>query len=250
MKLLDKVVIVTGGAAGIGAGVSKAVGKEGAKVVIVDLDETAGLKTLKEIQEYTPESIFIQANLMDRDNLKTIIDKTVEAYGKIDVLVNNAHASVNKLFNDITTDDLALSMGTGFYATFDLMKHAFPYLKESEGTVINFASGAGIMGHPLQAAYAAAKEAIRGLTRTVANEWGQYNINVNIVSPLAMSEGVQAWKEAQPEYYQKVVDQVPLRRFGDPEADIGRTVVFLSSEDANYITGQTIMVDGGSTMVR
>lgn len=187
---------------------------------------------------------------MDRANLKSIIDKTVETYGKIDVLVNNAHASVNKLFNDITEDDLALSMGTGFYATFDLMKHAFPYLKESEGTVINFASGAGIMGNPLQAAYAAAKEAIRGLTRTVANEWGQFNINVNIVSPLAMSEGVLAWKEAQPEYYQKVVDQVPLRRFGDPESDIGRTVVFLSSEDANYITGQTIMVDGGSTMVR
>ena len=249
-KLLDKVVIVTGAAAGIGRGISLAASKEGAKIALVDFDEKKGLETLEEIKAISPDSIFIKANLMDRESLKDVIETTAKTFGKIDVLVNNAHASANKLFNDITKDDLDLSMGTGFFATFDLMQHAFPYLKETEGSVINFASGAGIMGNPLQGAYAAAKEAIRGLTRTVANEWGEYGINVNIVSPLAMTEGVEAWRDAQPEYFEQVVSKVPLKRFGHPEEDIGRVVVFLASDDTRYITGQTIMVDGGSTMVR
>ena len=249
-KLQDKVVIVTGGAGGIGAGISHAVAKEGAVVAIVDFNAETGNKTLESVQQYSPNSIFIQANLMERENLKSIIDTTVEKLGKLDTLINNAHASAQKLFEDITEDDLALSMGTGFLATHDLMQHAFPHLKETKGSIINFASGAGIMGNTTQSAYAAAKEAIRGLSRTVANEWGQYEINVNVIGPLAMSEGVEAWKEAQPEYYERVVNNVPLRRFGDAEADIGRVAVFLASEDANYITGQTIMVDGGSTMVR
>lgn len=249
-KLQDKVVIVTGGAGGIGAGISHAVAKEGAVVAIVDFNAETGNKTLESVQQYSPNSIFIQANLMERENLKSIIDTTVEKLGKLDTLINNAHASAQKLFEDITEDDLALSMGTGFLATHDLMQHAFPHLKETKGSIINFASGAGIMGNTTQSAYAAAKEAIRGLSRTVANEWGQYGINVNVIGPLAMSEGVEAWREAQPEYYERVVNNVPLRRFGDAEADIGRVAVFLASEDANYITGQTIMVDGGSTMVR
>ena len=204
-QLDDKVIIVTGGGGGIGAGISRAVAKEGATVAIVDFDANAGNATLKEIQAYAPNSIFIEANLADRDNLANIIDTTVEKLGKLDVLINNAHASRNKLFMETTREDLDLSMGTGFYATHDLMQYAFPHLKETQGTVINFASGAGIMGNPLQSAYASAKEAIRGLTRTVANEWGEYGINVNIISPLAMSPGVEAWREAQPEDYERVL---------------------------------------------
>lgn len=130
------------------------------------------------------------------------------------------------------------------------MQACFPYLKETTGSVINFASGAGIDGMPLQASYAAAKEAIRAISRTTANEWGPYQINVNCISPIAESPGVAAWKERMPEEYEAMVQRIPLRRLGDCEKDIGRVAVFLASDDAAYITGQTIMVDGGTLKLR
>ena len=248
-KLQDKVIIITGGAGGIGSGMAKAMVKEGAIVAIVDLNEETGKAMEKELQAISPKSMFLQANLMDRENLGQIIKKVVDKYGKLDVLVNNAHASKQKTIEETTQEDLDLSFGTGFYPTFYLMKAALPYLKETKGNVINFASGAGLEGHTTQSAYAAAKEAIRGLSRVAANEWGCYGINVNIISPLANSPGVQAWAKAQPEYYEDVKSKIPMGRFGDVEEDIGRVAVFLASEDSQYITGQTIMVDGGSIML-
>ena len=241
-KLDGKVIIITGGAGGIGLGMAKAMAKEGAVLAIVDVNEEAGKTSEKLLQEISPESSFIQANLLEREKLPNIIQTVVEKYGKLDVLVNNAHACKQKLIEDTTQEDLDLSFGTGFYPTL--------YLKETKGNIINFASGAGLNGHETQGAYAAAKEAIRGITRVAANEWGQYGINVNIISPIADSEGVRAWAKAQPEYYQAVVNKIPLGRFGDVEEDIGRVAVFLASADSQYITGQTIMVDGGATKLR
>jgi len=249
-KLQDKVVIITGGAGGIGSGIAKAMVKEGAIVAIVDLNEVTGKAMEKELQAISPKSMFLQANLMDRENLGQIITTVVEKYGKLDVLVNNAHASKQVTLEETTQADLDLSFGTGFYPTFYLMQAALPYLKESKGNVINFASGAGLAGHETQGAYAAAKEAIRGISRVAANEWGRFGINVNLISPIANSPGVQAWAKAQPEYYETVKSKIPMGRFGDVEEDIGRVAVFLASEDSRYITGQTIMVDGGSIMLR
>lgn len=249
-KLQDKVVIITGGAGGIGLGMAKAMVKEGAIVTIVDVNEETGRASEKLLQESSPKSMFLKADLMDRENLPNIIKTVVDTYGKLDVLVNNAHASKQLTFENITQADLDLSFGTGFYPTFYLMQAALPYLKETKGNIINFASGAGLAGHETQAAYAAAKEAIRGISRVAANEWGRFGINVNIISPLANSEGVQAWAQTQPEYYQTVVSKIPMGRFGDVEEDIGRVAVFLASEDSRYVTGQTMMVDGGSIMLR
>jgi len=249
-KLQDKVVIITGGAGGIGLGMAKAMAKEGAIIAIVDVNDETGHASEKLLQEISPKSMFIKADLMDRENLPNIIKVVVDQYGKLDVLVNNAHASKQIEIENITQADLDLSFGTGFYPTFYLMQAALPYLKETKGNIINFASGAGLAGHETQAAYAAAKEAIRGISRVAANEWGRFGINVNIISPLANSEGVKAWAQAQPEYYQTVVNKIPLGRFGEVEEDIGRVAVFLASEDSKYITGQTMMVDGGSIMLR
>ena len=125
------------------------------------------------------------------------------------------------------------------------MKEAFPYLKESKGTVINFASGAGISGKDGQSSYAAAKEGIRGLSRVAATEWGEFGINVNVICPLAMTESLEAWKEEYPELYEKTIQAVPMKRFADPKEDIGKTIVFLAS-DGHYITGETISLQGGS----
>ncbi|MFJ7744650.1 SDR family NAD(P)-dependent oxidoreductase [Peribacillus sp. NPDC097295] len=249
MKLQDKVVIITGGAGGIGAGMGRAMAKEGAIIVAVDVNPETGAKVAEELQQITPKSMFIQADLTDHANLKNIVEKVVAKYGRLDVLVNNAQAAKQVPFLETTPENLALCMDTGFYPTWYLMQAAIPHLKETKGNIINFASGAGIKGHKTQAAYAAAKEAIRGVTRVVANEFGAEGITANIISPIANSEGVQAWAKAQPEYYNEVLAGIPMGKFGDPEQDIGRVAVFLASEDSKYITGQTFMVDGGSIML-
>ncbi|XKI12215.1 NAD(P)-dependent dehydrogenase, short-chain alcohol dehydrogenase family [Sporosarcina sp. ANT_H38] len=250
MKLQDKVAIITGGAGGIGKGMATAFVKEGAKVVIVDLNGELGEQAIKELQVYQPEAFFIQANLAEHDKLSDIVKQTVERFGKLDILVNNAHASTNKPFEETTQADLDLSFNTGFYPTFYLMQAALPYLKETKGKIINFASGAGINGDANQASYAAAKEAIRAITRVTANEFGQFGINVNLIAPLANSPGIQQWAKEQPEAFETMISKIPLRRLGELENDIGRAAVFLASADSDYITGQTIMVDGGITKLR
>jgi Dehydrogenases with different specificities (related to short-chain alcohol dehydrogenases) len=249
-KLQDKVAIITGGAGGIGKGIAKAFVKEGAKVVIVDLNEEAGQETLKDLQQYQKDCLFIQANLMEHAKLPEIVKKVADAFGKIDILINNAHASKMAAIEKIGKDELELSFGTGFYPTLIFMQAALPYLKETKGKIINFASGAGINGDVNQGSYAAAKEAIRGISRVAANEFGPFGITVNLISPIAKSEGMLEWAKANPEYYQNMIAKIPLRRLGEIEEDIGRTVVFLASSDADYITGQTIMVDGGATKLR
>src|SRR5699024_4791744 len=121
-----------------------------------------------------------------------------------------------------------------------------PHLAASGGSIVNFGSGAAIVGQPTQAAYAAAKEAIRGLSRVVANEWAKDDIRVNIVSPMAMTEGVKTWSQSAPDLYQESLQKVPLGRFGDPASDVAPVVAFLLSDDAAYMTGQTLMADGGA----
>ena len=245
-RLENKVAIITGGAGGIGSGMARAYVKEGAKVVIVDIAEEAGNKLVEEFNSQGHDTMFIKTDLADKASLQASIDKTIERYGRIDVLINNAHASRMKPFLEIEEADLALSMNTGFYATFNLCQMALPHLKETQGSIINFGSGAAIKGDVNQAAYAAAKEAIRGITRVIANEFGQFGVNANLISPIAYSQGVEQWRAENPEYYERVVQGIPLQRFGDVEHDIGPVAVFLGSEDSNYITGQTFMVDGGS----
>ncbi|MEK8128188.1 SDR family oxidoreductase [Paenibacillus filicis] len=244
-KLENKVAIITGGASGVGNGIAKAFVKEGAKVVIVDYNEATGRQALEELQSIQPKSLFIHADLADFSKHAAIIRQTADTFGQVDILVNNAQASRVKPFHETTQADLELPFNTGFFPTFYLMQHALPYLKETKGHVINFASGAGINGDLNQAAYAAAKEAVRGLSRVVANEWGPYGIKVNVICPFANSPGVQQWAEHMPDHFQETLSKIPMRRVGDVEMDIGRAVVFFASQDSDYITGQTLMVDGG-----
>ena len=248
-KLQDKVILITGGAGGIGAGMARAMAKEGATLVIVDLNEETGRKTEAELQAISPNSSFIQFDLTKHDELKGLIEQVIEKYGKLNVLVNNAHGSKQAPFLETTKEHMDLSFNTGFYPTFYLMQAAIPYLKETKGNIINFASGAGLKGHATQGSYAAAKEAIRAITRVAAHEFGRDGININLIAPIAESEGVRQWAKAQPEYYQEVLKGIPLGRFGDPEADLGKVPVFLASDDCKYMTGQTFMVDGGSIML-
>lgn len=249
-RLKNKVALITGGAGGIGSGIAKAYAKEGAKVVIVDLNEEMGNNTIQSLQEYEADSMFIQADLTDHEHLPAIVQKVIDTYGKLDILINNAHATKLSSFADTTKELFDLSFNTGFYPTVYLMQAALPYLKETQGSIINFASGAGLNGDANQTSYVAAKEAIRGISRVAANELGEFGINVNLISPIANSEGVQQWAKENPEYFNSMLSNIPMGRLGEPEEDIGRVAVFLATDDANYITGQTMMVDGGSIKLR
>ena len=247
MRLADKVAIVTGGAGGIGRGIVRAFVGEGARVLFVDIDPPAGEALEAEVGE---AGKFLYADISDESSAETIVAAAVEHFGKVDVLVNNAHASRQAPLLETTQEMLDLSFGTGFYPTFRLMKAAHAQLAANKGSVINFASGAGIDGSATQSSYAAAKEAIRAISRVAANEWASDDINVNIISPLALTEGVEAYIEANPGVEEALLAKTPMHRFGDPQADIGRVAVFLASEDASYMTGQTLMVDGGTIKLR
>lgn len=249
MKLKGKVAIITGSASGIGRGIALAMAKEGAKIAVVDINEEKGQETLADIEEIS-EGMLLIKDISKKDNCFAIVEDVVEKFGKLDILVNNAHASKQVMFAETTQEDFDLSFGTGFYPTFHFMQAAYEHLKETKGKVINFASGSGLSGQMTQTSYAAAKEAIRGISRVAANEWGPEGINVNIISPIALTPGVEAWRDSSPELYERMIQGIPLRRLGDPEADIGQVAIFLASDMSDYITGQTIMVDGGSVMLR
>ena len=220
-------------------------------IVITGRNEQKLLDAKEELERlYNVKVLPVQADVSPAedsfDRVKEVVQKTIEAFGRIDVLINNAQASASGVpLAEHTKEQFDLGIYSGLYATFYYMQACYPYLKETQGSVINFASGAGLFGNAGQASYAAAKEAIRGLSRVAATEWGKDNINVNIVCPLAMTSQLENFKVAYPEAYEKNLKAVPMGRFGDPEKDIGRVCVLLGSEDFKYMSGETITLEGG-----
>ncbi|MFF2013537.1 SDR family NAD(P)-dependent oxidoreductase [Streptomyces sp. NPDC058195] len=246
--LQGKVAVVTGGASGIGGAITRLFAARGAQIVVVDLQEEAGEALARELGDAV---VFLRGDVSDRAVAERAVATAVERFGKLDVLVNNASVSRQKPFDEQTDDDWDLAMDTGLYATRNFMLAALPELRKTgNASVINFGSGAGLDGQPNQASYAAAKEAIRGLSRVVANEWAPLNIRVNVVCPMALTAGVAQWAQARPEQYAQSAAKVPLGRFGDPERDVAPVVAFLASDDAQYMTGQTLMADGGAIKLR
>lgn len=243
LQLEGKVAVVTGGASGIGAAVTRVFVRRGARVVAVDVDAEAGGALADELGEPV---LFLAGDVRRPEVSEQAVETAVARFGRLDGLVNNAHASRQARFLDLTEEDWALSFDTGPRATRQFMRAAYPHLRESRGAVVNFASGAGLDGQVTQAAYGSAKEAIRGLSRVVANEWARDGIRVNVICPLALTGGVQAWRAAYPATFDATVGRIPLGRFGDPEADVGPVVAFLVSDDSRYMTGQTLMADGGA----
>lgn len=247
-RLNGNVTIITGGGKGIGYGLAEAFAEEGSNLVITGRAEARLIKAKHELEDrYGIEVLPIVADGADEEAIKSVVSQTVEKFGKINTLVNNAQVSKSGLsLVDHTREDFDLAIYSGLYATFFYMKECFPYLEKTHGSVINFASGAGLFGKLGQASYAAAKEGIRGLSRVAASEWGPYEVRVNVVCPLAMTESLQQWKAEYPELYEKTIHGIPLGHFADPKDDIGRVCVFLASEDAHFVTGETITLQGGS----
>lgn len=249
-NLADKVAIVTGGIGGIGRGIVRHFLELGARVVVVDIVPQAEGETAVAQMADTASAIYLEKDIAKPENAAAIIAAAVQHFGALHVLVNNAHASHQAPIMETTQQMWDLSLGTGMYATFNLMRAAHSELKKVQGAIINFASGAALRGQENQVTYAAAKEAIRAISRVAANEWAADGIRVNVVSPIALTPGIEAWSEQFPEQYQQVVKGIPLGRLGDPEHDIAPVVAFLASDAARYMTGQTLMADGGSIMLR
>lgn len=249
MKRLEKnVTLITGGGKGIGFGLASAFAREGSDIIITGRTESRLIEAKKKLEDqYGVEVLAVVADGADEAQIKGVIAQTITKFGKINTLINNAQASSSGLpLIEHTKKDFDLAINSGLYATFFYMREAYPYLKETRGSVINFASGAGFFGKPGQSSYAAAKEGIRGLSRVAATEWGPDGIRVNMIAPLAMTESLREWKENYPELFERTIQGIPLGRFADPMEDIGRVAVFLASEDASYITGETISLQGGS----
>lgn len=247
-RLEENVTIITGGGKGIGFGLAQAFAEAGSNLVITGRT-LSRLESAKERleAEYGVKVLPIVADGADEAAIKDVVAQTIATFGKINTLVNNAQVSKSGLpLIEHTKEDLDLSIHSGLYAAFFYMRECHPYLKESKGSVINFASGAGLFGKIGQSSYAAAKEGIRGLSRVAAAEWGPDGIRVNVICPLAMTESLMEWRENYPDLFAKTIQGIPLGRFADPKDDIGRVAVFLASEDAHYITGETITLQGGS----
>ena len=235
----------------IGYGIATAFAKEGANLVITGRN-VAKLERAKEELEsrYGIRVLALAADIAaGADNeatAKSVAEAAMEAFGRIDVLINNAQASASGVtIQDHTTEQFDLAMYSGLYATFYYMKACYPYLKEAQGSVINFASGAGLFGNFGQGSYAAAKEGIRGLSRVAATEWARDGINVNVVCPLAWTSQLEKFEQAYPEAFKANVKMPPAGHYGDPETEIGRACVLLAHPDFKYMNGETLTLEGG-----
>jgi len=240
------VAIVTGAAQGVGKGIATALLERGAAVSLTDIqDDKLGATTAELQSSGLVESL--AADLRDPGRAQRIVSAAVDAFGTVHGLVNNAIATNEpKRFVDITTEDMALGHDVGPRATFLLMQAVHPFMVAAGGgSIVNLGSGTGTGGEPRWGGYAAAKEAIRGLSKVAALEWGRDNIRVNVICPFAESDGVKLWKQFAPDDYTKAVRRVPMKRIGDVRTDVGALVAFLLGGDATFITGQTIHVDGG-----
>lgn len=258
--LTGKTVIITGGGrsvlddgrcGSIGYGIATAYAKEGANIVITGRNVQKLEDAKAELEEkYGVKVLAVQADVSaGADNeavVANVVKQAVDTFGGIQVLINNAQASASGVsIADHTTDQFNLALYSGLYAVFYYMKACYPYLKESKGSVINFASGAGLFGNYGQCAYAAAKEGIRGLSRVAATEWGPDGINVNIVCPLAWTAQLDKFEKAYPEAFKANVKMPPMGHYADPETEIGRVCVQLANPDFKYLSGETLTLEGG-----
>ncbi|MBI1179701.1 MAG: SDR family oxidoreductase [Alphaproteobacteria bacterium] len=257
MKSLEnKVAIVTGAGRGIGRGIALAYGREGAKVVVASRTKSTVEDVAKEIRDAGGEAIGVACDVGQRDQVFACVQKAVETYGTVHILVNNAQgfgtedspqpSTVFMACEDTDENEWEYTFRTGATASLWFMKAVFPHMKKQNyGKIINFASSSGQMGFPGNTCYNSTKEAIRALTRTAANEWGQYGITVNVINPALETRAFDAWKTARPDFVEALKERIPMRRLGDPEKDAGPLAVFLASPGSDYMTGGTFMLEGG-----
>jgi 3-oxoacyl-[acyl-carrier protein] reductase len=243
MATQGKIALVTGGGTGIGAAIARRFVKEGVRVVICDIDTKNGQAVSAELGA---PAQFYELDVSDESQVNSVVEKVIGEFGHIDVLVNNAGITNDKLVIRMSAEDwervIRINLTGAFLMTRAVVKHM---IKQRQGRIINMASVIGVIGNFGQANYAASKAGVIALTKSCAKEFGKRNILVNAIAPgFIKTRMTEVIPEEIKENYLK---QIPLGKFGEPE-DVANLVFFLSSEQASYLTGQTICLGGGIVM--
>jgi len=253
MRLKEKVVIVTGAASGIGCMTAQTMAKEGATIVLIDIADDI-IQVAKDLTSAGFIAFAFKADISKESEIGQVVEKTIQEFGHIDILVNNATCSVpasagRKLFHETSKEDWEVEIDTTLIGTLICCRAVIPHMIQNNwGRIINIASVAGKTGQPTVSIYCAAKAGIAGASRAIARELGKYNITVNCVSPGSIrTPRTSCILMNNPEMEKLWISGNPLGRIGEPE-DIANMIVFLASDEAKYITGQDYNVDGGHLM--
>jgi len=262
LGLSGKTVVVTGGSSNIGRGIVLAFAKEGSDVVIVDIDEVNGQKTAELAREQGVRAMVVKTDITKPEQCQAMVRKTLDEFGRLDVLVNCAGWVYDRLFIDKPREEWVREVDINYWGVVNCIRAVIDHMiAQQSGRIVSIASDAGKVGEYREAVYAGAKAAVIAFSKSLAKEVGRYRININVVCPATivpasvdeMGEG-SMWRseglfdKMTPEVKEKMAKAYPLRRLGKVE-DIANAVVFLASDAASWITGQALSVDGGYTMV-
>jgi len=245
-NLAGKYAIVTGAGKGIGASIAKRfLEEEAAGIAILEYDLELAQKTAAELDPTGKKVIAIKCDVANDEQVKAAIEATVAAFGRIDIVINNAGIIRDRMFHKMTDAEWYAVINVNLNGVYNVCKYVIPMMREQQsGSIVNIAS-TSLMGNPGQANYAATKAALQGFTRTLAKENGPKNVRVNVIAPghiltdMMLTVGEEKLKAA--------AERLPMRRLGQPE-EIASVAAFLCSEDASWVTGQTVYVAGGGTM--
>jgi 3-oxoacyl-[acyl-carrier protein] reductase len=247
MKLKDQVAVVTGGAQGIGRSIAEALAREGAKIVVSDINAEQASKTADELrQKYGVETLAVDGNVSKLADCDRLVQSTLDKFSKINILINNAGITRDNLVLRMSEQEWDAVIGVNLKGVFNCIKAASrAMLKQRSGRIVNIASVVGLMGNAGQANYSASKGGVIALTKTCAREFASRNVNVNAIAPgfirTAMTDALTE------ETKKKLAEQIPLGRLGEAE-DVANAALFLCTDDSAYITGHVISVNGGMYM--
>lgn len=248
MGMLEgRAAVVTGSGDGLGRAIARRFVTEGAAVVIAEINPEKGREAAEELGK-TGRAIFVKTDVTQKADNEAMIAASVKAFGRIDILVNNAWGSANALarVENKTDETMARALALNVWGPLWAMKAAFPHLKAQRwGRIISMCSLNGVNAHMGSVDYNTSKEALRSLTRSVAREWARHQICANIICPAGASASYRAFRAANPDMADAMAAANPMGRMGDPDRDIAGVAAFLAGEDARFLTGNTLFVDGG-----
>jgi NAD(P)-dependent dehydrogenase (short-subunit alcohol dehydrogenase family) len=242
-------VLVTGGNKGIGKDIALAFAKLGANVVISGRDEATLASTTEELKSYNPTCAYVVADMQQVESIRNMVDQAARQLGGLDVVVNNAGINIAKPVMDVTEDDWDRVIDTNLKGTFFCAQQAGKYmLAQNKGKIINIVSQMAFVGYIKRAAYCSSKGGVVQLTKALAIEWAPHNIKVNSVAPTFIETELTQTMFSDQSFYEDVLRRIPLGKLAQP-ADVTGAVLFLASDLANFITGETVRVDGGWTAI-
>ncbi|MDD2207278.1 MAG: SDR family NAD(P)-dependent oxidoreductase [Aminobacterium sp.] len=248
LNLKSKVVIVTGGASGLGKAMAEAFAQEEATVIIADVNETDGVQFASELNKEGKKAEFLYLDVSNSEQVNSAIESVVKKHGRIDVLCNNAGINVRKFALDISAEEWQRVINVNLSGMFYCAQAVGRFMvKQGGGKIINTASVSAVRGHLKRAPYASAKGGVYQMTKVLAHEWGEHNVNVNAIGPGFVETPLTSKLISGPGVKENMISKIPMRRLGKTD-DIVGPVLFLASPYSDYITGQLLLIDGGRTI--